>query len=547
MKKKWLNKNLMSLLLFLTLSTIFFYISVRMINVMLVSSHWFDRASAIIFLAAELFGLINAVGYFVNVYKVMSRESELTHNAEIPKPKDLPPVVVIVPNYKEPLNIIREALICMYCLNYQKKYFVLLDDSPYEKPWDTPDKVQKYREEVEALCRFVGVNLFRRKRHGAKAGIINDFLKFLDDEPLEQLEFHQFQKIPLDKGIKYLALFDIDMNPMPEFIDVLVPYLENDPKAAFIQTPQYYTNFETNRVARAAGLQQAIFYEYICEGKGLTDAMFCCGSNVLLRREALLDVGSFDESSVTEDFATSLKMHLKGWKTLYYSKVLAFGQGPEDLRSYFTQQFRWSQGTLCLARELPSLMCKNFKKLPLSKWWEYYLSCTYYLNGWFFFVMMIFPMSFLFFRHPVYLLSPEVYVAVFFPYFLVSVYVTLWTLYLRNFKPIYLLNSVMMTVISFPIFMRSAIYALMGRKGTFGVTPKQGVHSLSLFSLWPQILMIILTFSAVVWGLNRIYYERHEVAGVFTNVFWTFYNFLILLSVFYFNAPEEEEEVYAPA
>ena len=35
---------------------------------------------------------------------------------------------------------------------------------------------------------------------------------------------------------------------------------------------------------QAAQFQQAIFYEYICEGKSYSNAMFWCGSNVETHR-----------------------------------------------------------------------------------------------------------------------------------------------------------------------------------------------------------------------------------------------------------------------
>jgi cellulose synthase (UDP-forming) len=132
--------------------------------------------------------------------------------------------------------------------------------------------------------------------------MINDFLAFLEGRPLEGSELQHFQKTGKSGSEKYIAVFDSDMNPLPDFAESIVQIMEKNEKIAFVQTPQYYTNFETNRVARAAGLQQVVFYEYICEGKSLQDAMICCGTNVMFRRKALVEAGGFDDTSVTEDF-----------------------------------------------------------------------------------------------------------------------------------------------------------------------------------------------------------------------------------------------------
>jgi cellulose synthase (UDP-forming) len=41
-----------------------------------------------------------------------------------------------------------------------------------------------------------------------------------------------------------------------------------------------------------------VFAEYACEGKNIDDAMLGCGANITFRREALVEVGGFDEFSL---------------------------------------------------------------------------------------------------------------------------------------------------------------------------------------------------------------------------------------------------------
>ena len=56
------------------------------------------------------------------------------------------------------------------------------------------------------------------------------------------------------------------------------------------------------RLAGAAWAQQALFFGPIARGKDALGAMFCCGTNVVFRRDALLSVGGFPTASLTEDF-----------------------------------------------------------------------------------------------------------------------------------------------------------------------------------------------------------------------------------------------------
>lgn len=207
------------------------------------------------------------------------------------------------------------------------KRLYLLDDTRYDKK-GSQQELAKYREEVAKLAHFCSTSVFRRQWRGAKAGIMNDFLATLGGRGNDCFELVAAPGVlPLGEE-KYLIVFDADMNPFPDFVEPLVASIEADSQLAFVKTPQYYTNFENNRVARASGLQQAVFYEYICEGKSLKNAMFCCGTNVMFRISALQDVGGFREDSVTEDFATSFQFHQRGWGSRYLNRASAFGLGP---------------------------------------------------------------------------------------------------------------------------------------------------------------------------------------------------------------------------
>ena len=135
--------------------------------------------------------------------------------------------------------------------------------------------------------------------------------------------------------------------------------------------------------------EPTVFYEYICEGKGSNDSMFCCGTNVVFRKKALSEVGGLDESTITEDFATSVKLHTNGWKSLYYNHVYAFGMGPENLTGYFKQQFRWAIGTISVLKKIIWQFVTRPFSLTFAQWWEYFLSSSYYLVGFAFFFLMI--------------------------------------------------------------------------------------------------------------------------------------------------------------
>ncbi len=469
-----------------------------------------EKAFGLLLLLAEIFVIIHGIGYAMNVFKVFGHQADAP-DADLAREQKLcvgangPSVAILVPARNEPKDVLETTFITINNIDYQNKKVYFLEDSTQEK----------FRQEAEELARDHGLTIFRRTKpwHGAKAGIVNDCLETLTEE--------------------YVAIFDCDQNPMPKFLMSLVPFLTRDKGLAFVQTPQFYSNIQDNRIAQASTLQQAVFYEYICEGKGLEDSMFCCGTNVIFRAQALKDIGGFDESSVTEDFATSIRLHIRGWRSLYYGHVSAFGVGPETLRAYFQQQFRWAAGTLGVCKKVFQAFFKDPRALKPRQWIEYFLSSTYYFVGIAFYIMMLCPVMYLVFGIPSFFARPEVYFLAFVPYIILSMSIFYLALRKRHYSVKHLFLGQLLGVLAFTVYIRAAFTAILGVKIGFGVTPKGREKAMPYWRLWPQIVMMMANFIALVWGANRFIYEQDMALVV--NSFWGLYHFLLLCGMFYFN------------
>jgi len=482
------------------------YFAARLLSFLLEDYPPLEKAFAAALLFAETFVLVHALGYAANVLRVL-----MTQNRPKPSRKefsrgDHPRVAVLVAARHEPRDVLERTFAAIRRMEYppEKMDVYFLDDSSEEK----------YRSEAEQICAQMGLKLFRRDvRHGAKAGIVNDCLAQIDHP--------------------YVAIFDADQCPTTGFLTRTLGFLEENPRLAVVQTPQFYTNIGDSRVGRAAGFQQAVFYEYICEGKSSSDAMICCGTNVVLRTAALRQIGGLDESTVTEDFATSYKLHSLKWKTLYDGHVSVFGMGPEDLGSYFKQQFRWAKGSLSVFRWiLRDLFLRPFS-LSLGQRLEYFVSGSYYLIGWAFFFLMICPIVYLFFGVPSFLDDKKNVALMFVPYITLSTILFYVFLRQRSYRPKDLLLGQLLATVSFSVLMRAGAAALLGVKTSFGITGKNKAQSLPYRALWPQITMLVLSWTGFVWGLNRFFYDRHAATAV--NTFWALYHCALLSSLFYFN------------
>lgn len=520
---------------------IFLYLGFRLVFFFNMDVSVEFRILAALFLFAEFFILIHGLGYFNYLDIVAKHEDENASSfSRSVTLSEYPPVAIVVASYKEPLKVLEDTLVCFHNLTYPNKHLYFLDDTRYDQPWETPEKREEYRKAVEKLCAETQINVFRRTWHHAKAGMINDFLDFLNGSQNPDYSLIKNEGKTNNVKEKYLIIFDADMNPFPDFVEPLVAKMEKDATLGFIQTPQYYTNFDENRVAKAASLMQVIFYEYICEGKGLKNVVIFCGTNVILRIKALEEVGGLDCSSVTEDFATAFNLHTRKWKSLYTNKVCAFGLGPEDLGAFFQQQYRWALGTVGLLPKLLKTFLTNPFKYSFVIWWEYFLSSSYYLIGWIYLILLLGPVCYIFFDFPIYYFPPLLYAALLIPYNILSSFLFYSTLCRRGYLFKDLFAGVTLGIVSTPIYMMASAQALLGIKGKFLVTPKGEWQALPLLHLWPQILIALLSFSTCIWAVLRIYNEQAHIWGLAINFVWSAYYFAVFSSVFYFNQPRKQ-------
>jgi cellulose synthase (UDP-forming) len=314
--------------------------------------------------------------------------------------------------------------------------------------------------------------LSRDRREGAKAGNINHALRHAD--------------------APYVVVLDCDHVPAPHFLEATLGELE-DERVAFVQTPQYYANADRGEVPAAAWSQQALFFGPIARGKAGHEAMFCCGTNVVFRREALLDAGGFPADSVTEDFELSIRLHERGWGSRYVPEVLAAGLGPEDMASYVSQQQRWSRG--CLG----ALGAVLRARLPLRLKAQYALSASYFLSGWTVLVYMSFPVvRILTGAQPLAATTADQFLVHFAPYFGMALLALTWL-----GGGTYTFRAFALQAASFWIHVQSTVLALLGRRGRFVVTPKEGAVGRQPRAVAPALAALAVLVGVAAYGLVR--------------------------------------------
>ena len=106
-------------------------------------------------------------------------------------------------------------------------------------------------------------------------------------------------------------------------------------------------------------------------------ASVAIGANCTFRREALASIGGHG-IGLAEDLVTAIRLHARGWRSVYVPEIVSRGLVPEDLGSYYRQQLKWSRGVHeVLFAELPRLWGQLTGRQRLA----YLTIATYYLFG----------------------------------------------------------------------------------------------------------------------------------------------------------------------
>jgi cellulose synthase (UDP-forming) len=511
----------------ITIISMVIYLSVRMSTVTLDGVSPVEGTLAVLLLSAELFLMFHAVGYFSSVVKAAKR---IAHTAPpLFARASNQPVAVLVAAFNEPEDVLDQTLAAVRAMDYPAIHLYLLDDSTKEE----------CRLAGQRLAARYGATLKQRtNRAGYKAGAINDLLLELEEE--------------------FVALLDADQRPTEAWLKEVIPMFDRGPRIAMIQAPQVYVNVAGLPVAEAARFQQAIFFEYICEGKAFSNAIFCCGSNVVLRRSALLSIEVnvdgrrqfFDETTVTEDFATSVRLHAKGWTTDFINEPYVLGMGPETLPAYFTQHMRWSMGSMAVGLKVLRMAITNPRMLTPGQYWEYLLSGSYYFVGWANLIFMFAPIAFLLFGVRPVRTQSDLYVIFFVPYIFFTMNLFFFGMKLRRYpvRGVWLASA--LSFASTWTYAKAAVVAVFGLKRAFAVTPKGVGGRVPISNMPVEAGLFAINVIAALVGLYHLMFVRVEVAYVVTTIWATYHAILLSTLFFYFNRPVQiaaQDEMFVDA
>uniref|UniRef100_A0A0E0GMX4 Glycosyltransferase 2-like domain-containing protein n=1 Tax=Oryza nivara TaxID=4536 RepID=A0A0E0GMX4_ORYNI len=198
------------------------------------------------------------------------------------------------------------------------------------------------------------------------------------------------------KQCEYVAIFDADFQPEPDFLLRTVPFLMHNQNVALVQARWVFgktSSFDmslrlpfavlaSGKVSLLTRIQKTFLdYHFKAEqeagsatfaffsfngahldcscfisqkehGDSLLNTGTLLGTAGVWRTEAINDAGGWKDRTTVEDMDLAVRATLKGWKFIYLGDLRVKSELPSTYKAYCRQQFRWSCGGANLFRKM---------------------------------------------------------------------------------------------------------------------------------------------------------------------------------------------------
>ena len=251
------------------------------------------------------------------------------HAPPLPPLSDTPRVTIQLPLYNE-RYVVERLIDAAANLNYPRDRLQIqvLDDSTDDTTAIALERAAHHRQQGVDI-----VVIHRTEREGFKAGALANGLRTASGE--------------------FIAVFDADFVPSPDFLQKTIPYFLVQPDLGLIQTRWGHINGDYSLLTRAQTL--ALDGHFVVEQSARQQAglfMNFNGTAGIWRRACIEDSGGWQGDTLSEDLDLSYRAQLRGWRFLFLPEVVSPAEVPPTIAAFKRQQFRWAKGSIQCLRKL---------------------------------------------------------------------------------------------------------------------------------------------------------------------------------------------------
>lgn len=249
-----------------------------------------------------------------------------SNNKKSPVLQHYPSVDVLIPAHNEE-KVIKKTLEAMLKLEYpgEKRVYLLNDNSQDET-----------EEIAETFCKK-----FKDVYH----------IKVPPGEPRGKSRVLNYG-LQISQS-KYFIVYDADNQPEPQALKLLVEAAEAIPNAVGAVGYVKTINENENWLTRMISLEFQIFQLLMQSGRWiLFKTGSLTGTNMLLKRSIIEEVGEYDVYALAEDAELTLRITRAGGLLPIIPEAVTWEQEPQQLKVLIKQRTRWLQGNLYLLEKM---------------------------------------------------------------------------------------------------------------------------------------------------------------------------------------------------
>lgn len=432
----------------------------------------------------SLFVLLTAyVGFISSIFLVINNWSWSQ-----PKPKSLslgqePKVAIIVPTWKEPVQMVSNTVTSILNQNFPKEKMVLIisDDDANPEMHSMIQALHKRYPMTELIYHIPEPKNSPNRVGEGKAGNLNSAMQIVNAR--EDIHFVETRDAD-------------DLVHDPNFLRITLAYLVTEQKLAFVQTIKDVITPKGDPF----GAKQKLFYRSLMLSKNAAGAVFPCGSGLVWRKAALNDIGGFPAWNIVEDFQSGIEALRRGWKSLYVPIVGAMGQvAPEDIPNLYKQRGVW-------ALDAMRFLFWGKKKGLSFKQLMHFIEPGFFYSAYaiYFFQAAVPILSLSTGTYPV-LTDPITYFLHVTPHIIAAYLLVISLIRRQDLSLANIVRSFQIWIGLGPVYLKAFILALFwgpNKKPKYVVTRKIQKEGLFLLNVLPQLILISLAAFGMIYEIS---------------------------------------------
>ena len=228
-----------------------------------------------------------------------------------------PFVTIMVPAHNEEY-VIANTVENILAIDYPNFEIIVIDDRSTD---NTANVVKALEQKYEKVVAFI-------RSHDAfpgKSAVLNDAMAFAKGDAI--------------------LVFDADATVEPDFLNKLIPNLEPADVGA-VQARKIIRNKDYNFLTRCQNNEYTLDTHFQTGRDAVKGAVELRGNGELIKREALEDIGGWNNYTITDDLDMSTRLHIKGWDIRFCPDACVYEEGIVYVFPLFRQRRRWLEGTI---------------------------------------------------------------------------------------------------------------------------------------------------------------------------------------------------------